>query len=139
MNAVIYASRGGNTKKLAEAVARGAGAEAQAVENAADAPQADILFIGASVYAGRMDGAMRRFLRALEPGRAGLVVVFGSAAGDKTTLPEVKSILEPKDVPVFEEAFQCRGAFLLANRGHPDAEDLARAEAFAKGVCARRP
>jgi flavodoxin len=140
MNAVIYVSRGGNTEKLAEAIARGADAEARPAGDAADAARADILFIGASVYAGKMDGAMRRFLQALKPEQAGLAVVFGSAAGEKTVLSEVKTLLEPKGIPVFEEAFHCRGAFLLLNRGRPDAADLERAEAFAKRVCeARRP
>lgn len=139
MNAVIYVSRGGNTKKLAEAIARGAGAEARSAGDAADMAPVDVLFLGASVYAGKADGAARRFLQALDPAQAALVVVFGSAAGDKTVLPEVKALLDPKGIPVFEEAFHCRGAFLLLNRGRPDSEDLERAEAFARRVCEGRP
>jgi flavodoxin len=134
MNAVIYASRGGNTKKLAEAVARGAGAEAQSVENAVCPERTDILFVGASIYAGKIDDRLRRFLQALDPKQAAKAVVFGSAAGNKTALSEVKSILKPKGIQVSEEEFHCRASFLLLNRGRPDAKDMERAEDFAKRI-----
>jgi flavodoxin len=134
MNAVVYASRGGNTKKLAEAIAKGAGASAQSAGDAADLPQIDILFVGASIYAGKIDGSMRRFLQGLDVARVNLAVVFGTAAGDKSALSEVQSILAPKGVPISKDAFQCRGSFLLANRGRPNDDDLRKAEDFARRI-----
>jgi flavodoxin len=52
MNKVIYASRSGNTKKLALAVAKGAGIAAQSLDEAGEIGGIDTLFVGASVYAG---------------------------------------------------------------------------------------
>ncbi len=135
MNRVIYASRGGNTEKLAGAIARGAGARAVPADQFQLSDTADILFVGASIYAGAIDGRLRDFLKDLQPSQVGSVAVFGTAAGPKSALPEIKSILEPKGIPVLEEAFQCRGSFLVANRGRPNDEDLKRAEAFARKLC----
>ncbi|MDR1178412.1 MAG: flavodoxin [Spirochaetaceae bacterium] len=135
MNAVIYASRGGNTRKLADAVAGGAGVKAQAIADAVDLAQVDILFIGASLYAGRINKGLRQFLQALKEKQAAKAVVFGTSASGKSALAEIKSILESRGIPVSPEAFHCKGSFLCVNSGHPNTDDLARAGEFAKRVC----
>jgi flavodoxin I len=132
MNKLVYASRGGNTKKLALAVAKGAGIAAQPVGEAGKIDGVDTLFVGASLYAGKIDGKLRESLRGIKSGAVKSVVVFGSAAGDKSAAGEVRDILAAQGIPVSEKFFQCRGSFLLANRGRPNADDLARAEAFAR-------
>ena len=132
MNRVVYVSKGGNTKKLADAIARGAGVSAVPVEQLTVLEATDILFIGASIYAGSIDGKLRKFLEGIKPSQVKRAVVFGTSAGKKTALPEVKSILEANGVAVFEDEFHCKGSFLLVNRGRPDEEDLKQAEAFAK-------
>ncbi|HWR23084.1 MAG TPA: flavodoxin family protein [Feifaniaceae bacterium] len=138
MNQVVYVSRGGNTKKLAESIARGAGTAAVPVERYAAQGSTDILYVGASIYAGSIDPKMREFLAGLNASEVKRVVVFGTSAGKKSALPEVKSILEPRGVAVSDDAFHCRGAFLLANRGRPSEEDLKQAETFAAGIGERR-
>jgi menaquinone-dependent protoporphyrinogen IX oxidase len=136
MNAVIYVSKGGNTRKLAEAVAKGAGVKAQSAADAAELPPVDILFIGASRYAGKISGELRQFLQTLSHKQAAKAVVFGTSASGKNTQAEIKSILEPKDIPVSEEIFCRKASFLCLNLGRPNAGDLAEAEDFAKRVCA---
>jgi flavodoxin len=135
MNAVIYVSKGGNTGKLAEAIARGAGVKACPAASAGDLTQVDILFIGGSIYGGRISGELRRFLRDLKVKQPVKVVVFGTSVSGRSALPEVTAILEAGGVPVSGEAFCCKGSFLWANPGCPNAGDLARAEDFAKRVC----
>ncbi|CAB1252763.1 Flavodoxin [Ruminococcaceae bacterium BL-6] len=135
MNRVVYVSRGGNTKKLADAIAKGAGAPAVSVEHFDPSESVDTLYVGASIYAGAIDGRLRRFLAGLKPSQVKCVVVFGTSAGKKTALPEIKSILEPKGIGVSNDEFHCRGSFLFANRGRPDGEDLRQAEAFAERTC----
>ncbi len=136
MNRVVYFSRGGNTKALAAAIARGAGVSAVPAGQFHAPESAGILFVGASIYAGRIDGKLREFLAELKPSRAKRAVVFGTSAGRKTALSEIKSILEPHGIAVSDNEFHCKGAFLLANRGLPNAEDLKRAEEFARAECA---
>jgi flavodoxin len=135
MNAVVYVSKGGNTKKLANAIAKGAGVNAQSAANAVNLTQVDILFAGGSIYGGRISGVLRKFLQNLDREQAAKVVVFGTSMSGKRALPEVKTILEPKGIPVAAESFHCKGSFLCANLGHPNAEDLAKAEDFAKRTC----
>jgi len=133
MNKVVYVSRGGNTKKLAEAIAKGAGSSAVSVKQLHwdTLETTDILFVGASIYAGRIDGTMSDFLKSLKPEQVKNVVVFGTAAGNKTALPEIKGILQASGITVSDDEFHCKGSFLFANRGRPNDADLKQAEAFA--------
>jgi flavodoxin len=135
MNAVVYASKGGNTKKLAVAIADAIGVSALPAKDAGVFDKkVDILFLGASIYAGSISGSLRAFLNALTSENVSKVAVFGSAAGDKSAVGEVKAILMPKGIDTLDEHFQCRGSFLLANRGKPNADDLANAADFAKRI-----
>jgi flavodoxin len=135
MNAVIYVTKCGNTKKLANAIAKGAGVEVQSAARAVNLTQADILFVGGSMYGGSMSGLLRKFLQNLEQKQAAKVVVFGTSASGKSIRAEVALILEPKGIPVVAESFQCKGSFLCVNLGRPNAGDLAQAEDFAKRIC----
>lgn len=138
MNKVIYASRGGNTKKLAEAIAKGAGTSAVSFDKYDADGGADILFIGASLYAGKIHAKLSAFLATLTPEQVKKAVVFGTSArkeGAQDVISEIKNLLEPKGIPIAEETFHCCGSFLLMNRGRPNAEDLKNAEEFAVELC----
>ena len=138
MNKVVYYSRSGHTQKIALAIARGAGVQAEPVEQCGAVSATDTLFVGASIYGGVMDGRLRAFLQSLEPSEVKRVTVFGTSAGPKSALDEVKSILRPKGIAVVEEAFHCKGSFLFLNLGRPNGEDAKKAEAFAGRICGAR-
>ncbi|MDR2633907.1 MAG: hypothetical protein LBC51_09865 [Treponema sp.] len=138
MNKVIYATRTGNTKKLALAVAKGADADAQSVDEAGDISGVDTLFVGASVYAGKIDEKLRRFLGKLTPENVQRVAVFGSAMSGKSALAEIRALLSANGIAVSGKEFFCKGRFLLFNRNHPDAGDLANAETFAREMSGGR-
>ena len=131
---VVYCSKGGNTKKLADAMAESIGVHAENVSEKLDPEQAELLFIGASVYAGKMAPKMQAYLSALKPGAAERVVVFGTGFTETSMRDAVAAILADKNIPVEAEAFCCKGSFLLANRGKPDADDCRRAAAFAANL-----
>ncbi len=139
MNRVVYFSRSGNTKKVAEAIARGAGASAVSVEQLHESESANVLFVGGAIYAGTIDGKLREFLLKLKPSQVKQVALFSTAAGKKLLLPEVKSILDAKGISVLDDEFHCKGSFLLANRGRPNEDDLKQAEAFARKICNNLP
>jgi flavodoxin len=132
MNQVIYTSRKGNTKKVAEFIARGLGVSPIAAGPDAQIDHADILFVGGALYAGKIDAKLRAFLEKLRAEQVGKVVAFSTSAGGGTILKEVKSILEPKNIKVADESFHCKGAFLFINMDRPNEEDLKKAEDFAK-------
>lgn len=135
MNKVTYASKGGNTKKLAEAIAKGAGTQAISIEQAGSLGDIDILFVGASIYAGNIDRKLKIFLQTLKSSQIKTVVIFGTSAGKKTALPEIKEILSINGITVLDDEFHCKGSFLLAHRGHPDDQDLNDAENFSRKMC----
>lgn len=135
MDKVVYFSQGGNTKRLADAIAKGAGVTPISVDQASELNNTDILFVGASIYKGKIDGKVREFLMRIRPSQVKVVVLFGTSAGKKTALAEVRSILKGQNIPVHDKIFHCSGSFLFFNRGRPDSQDLKQAEDFAREIC----
>ena len=134
---VRYFSKGGNTKKLADCIARTAGVQAQAIGNDADT-KADILFLGASVYWGGIDGNMKAYIEQLDPKKVKEVVVFSTSALAQRAFPDMRKRLEKKGIRVAGENYYCRGEFTALHRGHPDKEDLKAAAEFTKDVLRKR-
>lgn len=134
MNRIVYMSRGGNTKKIADAIAQELGESAIAAERYSLSDDADILFVGASIYGGSIDGKLRSLLTSLNPSKIKQVAVFGTSAGKKTALAEIKSLLNPRGICVCDDEFHCQGSFLLTHRGRPNGDDLSKAKTFAKRI-----
>ena len=130
--AVRYYSRGGNTEKLAKAIAEAVGAEALTT----DVPlseDVDILFLGSFVYAYGVDESVKKFIAGNKV-KIGKVVNFSTAALIRSTYKQVGKLLKEKNIPMAEEEFYCRGSFGPMHKGKPDAEDLKRAAEFAKKI-----
>ena len=131
--AVRYYTRTGNTKRLAEAVAKAVGAQALPISTPVDEP-VDILFLGNSYYAFSIDPEVRSFIRSLDKTRVGKIVNFGSAAMLNSTYKKVKAEAEKIGIPVDEREFHCRGEFKGLHKGRPNADDLRAAAAFAEKI-----
>ena len=131
--AVRYYTKTGNTKRLAEAVAKAVGAEALPISTPIDEP-ADILFLGNSYYAFSIDPEVRSFIRSLDKNKVGRIVNFGSAAMLNSTYKKVKAEAEKVGIPVDEREFHCRGEFKALHKGRPNEEDLRAAAAFAEKI-----
>lgn len=129
---VRYFSRGGNTKKLAEAIAGAVGVEAKTTAEPLT-EDVDILFLGSSVYAYGVDDEVKRFIEGIQVG-VGKVVNFSTAALIKSTYKQVGKLLGAKGIPQAKEEFYCKGSFGALHRGKPDAADCEAAAKFAKGV-----
>ena len=106
---VRYFSKGGATKKLADAIAEAVGAEAKTV----DVPL-EVNFISANAK------------------NIGKIVVFGSACTKKSTYAAIKSAAAGSAVKTAEMFFQCKGEFLFLNKGRPNTQDCADAAEFAR-------
>ena len=115
--AVRYYSRSGNTKAIAEAIAKAAGVHAVSV----DAPMAgleetaDVLFIGGALYAYGIDENKDSARKA---------VVFSSTWISRHSIDLIKKGLRESGIPVAEESFYVRGK--------PSDTKLKEAETFAK-------
>ena len=88
--AVRYYTKGGNTKRLAEAVANAVGVEALPISTPVTEP-VDVLFLGNSYYAFTIDPEVRAFIKGLDKNKVGKIVNFGSAAMLNSTYKKVKA------------------------------------------------
>jgi Flavodoxins len=128
-----YFSRGGNTQKVAEAIAKKAKIEAKDCSKPIT-KTVDLLFLGGSVYGFGLDGALKKFVRELDPEKVKMVALFGTSAIIKSGNKEMRKLLSDKGIIVMEKEFYCRGSFTLMNMGSPNDKDLKRAAEFARDV-----
>ena len=127
---VRYYTRNGHTQKLAEAIAQAVGAEAKSVDRPLE-KFADVVFLGASVYAGKPDAHVVDFLKA-NAKNIGKIVVFGSSCGGKSAYASIKSAAANSAVKTAEMFYHCKGEFLFLNKGRPNEQDCAEAAQFAQ-------
>jgi len=133
---VIYCSKTGNTKKVAEAIAdemKTEAIEAAAVGSGYDMKKCDLIFVGSGNYKSAPEREMIEFLKAIVPAEDRYAAVFGTAGGsNKGHLSKMKEILEEKEVRVLDE-WCCPGQeYELKNKGRPNEEDLKKARDFAR-------
>ncbi len=129
--AVRYYTKTGNTKRMAEAVAKALGTEALPLSAPVE-ERVDLLFLGNSYYAFSIDPEVRDFIRRLDKDKVGKIVNFGSAAMLNSTWKKAKAEADKVGIPMEEREFHCKGEFKGLHKGRPNADDLEAAAAFAK-------
>ena len=82
--AVRYQSRGGNTKNVAEAIAKMASVKAESIDVPLD-EVVDILFVGGGVYAHTIDPSLKDYLEKLNPEEVKSIAAFTTGAGMSAT------------------------------------------------------
>jgi len=128
--AVRFYTKTGNTKRLAEAIAKELGVEALPLTSPITEP-VDILFLGNSYYAFTIDPEVRSFVASLSKDKVGKIVNFGSAALLNSTYKKVKAEAAKVGIPMDEKEFHCKGEFKMLHKGKPDDNDLRAAAEFA--------
>ena len=131
--AVRYYTKTGNTKRLAEAIAKQLGVEALPISTPIE-DKVDLLFLGNSYYAFTIDPEVRDFVRSLDKEKVGMIVNFGSAAMLNSTYKKVKVEADKVGIPMMEKEFHCKGEFKGIHKGKPDEEDMKAAAEFARSI-----
>jgi flavodoxin len=133
---VLYYTKSGNTKKIAEAIAEELGVlKTEQIPPAYPPENVQLLFLGTAIYAGKPDPKMIEFIRTLNNNRVKNVAIFSTNMGKDEGLQEVKNLLKEKEINVIDETFSCRGrAFVFFNRKKPDSDDIKAAKEFARRV-----
>lgn len=129
--AVRYYTKTGNTKRLAEAVARELGVEALPISQPVTEP-VDYLFLGNSYYAFTIDPEVRAFVASLDKSKVGKIVNFGTAAMLKSTYKKVKAEADKVGIPMDPREFHCKGEFKGAHKGRPNEDDIKAALDFVR-------
>ena len=126
--AVRYFSRGGKTKKIADAIAEALRVESLDVSQPLEEP-IDLLFVGGGIYAGKMDKHVKEFLLNLRDVKS--IVTFTTSASGKTIHKGVTKALKDKSIIVSEECLHIPGRFAFFHKDRPNKDDITRAEFFA--------
>lgn len=124
--AVRYYSRSGNTKAVAEALAKAAGVKAVSVDTAEAkiSEPVDVLFIGGALYAYGIDKNLKEYLGTLKKENVKRAVVFSTFWVSKHAIRIIKKALTDAGITVEDEYFYVRNK--------PNDEQLKEAEKFAK-------
>lgn len=135
---VIYFSRNGHTRQVADAIASELDVRAENVKEASLVSGADVIFLGSGCYAKKPDRAVLKFIEANDfKGRQ--VALFGTSGhGEGYEVKAMTGALKGKGA-IVKGSFYCMGqGWLLLmfpeSRGHPDMEDLAKARKFAQDM-----
>jgi flavodoxin len=134
---ILYWSKTGNTRKVAEAMADALGCKAESILSIREKVSADILFLGAAVYATfnhEVDPKVSEFIQGFDPARIGKVVLFCTGFAD-TAVKLMVELLKRRGIAVADKSFFCKGKmFIFFNFGHPNKTDLENAKNFAKSA-----
>ena len=104
--AVRYYSKLGNTKKIAEAIAEGAGVNAVSITDEPKIEEhVDVLFLGGAPYANVMAPELRNFTEGLEKDKIDRAILFSTSMWSKRTLNALKKILQEKGISVEDDYF----------------------------------
>lgn len=132
--AVFVDSRGGNTRKVAEAIAEELGITVG--DLTVPLPDdAKILFLGSGTYGGKPGEAVMKFIGSgtFTGRKAALFGTSASSAGSEKIITVMADALKEKGATILG-SWHCRGRFLFINRGKPDKEDLDNAKKFARDM-----
>ena len=123
---VRYYSRSGNTKLLAEAIAKSLNVNAISVdvENSDIKNETDVLFVGGALYAYGLDKRLKQYLDNIDGNKIKKAVVFSTSWLSKHSIDLIKDSLVQKGIKVEEEYCYAKGK--------PSNNDLKEAEVFAK-------
>ncbi|MBQ8138352.1 MAG: flavodoxin [Lachnospiraceae bacterium] len=130
--AVVYFSRSGNTKKLADGVAEVLGVTASDITTSLT-EKTDLVFLGSSLYAGGFDPAVGEFIRK-NADKIGKLVCFGSSASGTSTAKKVKALASELGIAVYDDIFNCPGHFLFMHKDRPNDKDVEAVKDFTKSV-----
>lgn len=129
--AVRYYTKTGNTKKIAEAIAKVLEVEALPISEPLP-EEVEVLFLGNSYYAFNIDPEVKDFIAGLDKTKVGRIVNFGSAAMLNSTYKKVKAQADKVGIKMDKREFHCKGEFKGLNKGRPNEKDLNNAAEFAK-------
>lgn len=131
---LVYYSRRGNTRKVAEAVAQELGVKPiDARAGSVGAVDADMLVVGSGTYGGKPGKELVSFLEGLPSVSGKKAVCFCTSAGgaDKAAAT-MRQMLEAKGYAT-AECFSCLGQWgWFSRRGHPTDDELSQAKEWAK-------
>ncbi len=148
---VVYATKSGNTKKVAAALASELGCPLTEVSDESDVPALDLdgydlVLLGTGIYRGQPHPALLSFIDTINVGRGKSFALFmtcfgwGKGVADKNVVDTLSSALGGKGQRLLDNHFSCFGGGMgFVKRGHPDASELDEARKWARRIVQSTP
>jgi flavodoxin len=145
---VIYATKSGNTEKVANAIAAELGCPCIKIStdtspSTVNLEPYDLVFMGTGIYKGQPSADLLSYLQSssLKSSRRFALFVtcfgWGKEIADQNVVASLKSAVAAKGQHMLDNRFSCFGGGLgLVKRGHPDTGELADAKKWAKELVA---
>ena len=129
---VTYFSRRGDTRKVAEVMAKELGCSAiDLKKERPDVSNIDLLVVGSGTYGGKPGSEIVSFLCEIPSVTGKRAALFATcSSGTVPWFESMRGVLESKGYQVCG-CFSCFGQIFFSRRGHPTAEELAKAAEFA--------
>lgn len=121
---VIYFTKTGHSRKLANAIATELQTKALDISKNPSLEPTECLYIVGGIYGGQSLPEMLEYVKAIKPKVTTNVVLVTSSVGNQQKQTEVAKILEENGIMVIEELL-CQGSFLFFKMGHPNKKDIA--------------
>ena len=125
--AVRYYSRSGNTKAVAENIAKVFNVEAVSVDSddAGIKEYTDILFIGGGYYASGMDMRLRKYLHTIPKEKVGKVIAFSTSWISRRIIMWINEIMTDKGIPAGEDSLYIQVVDRVTQEQLKEAEEFA--------------
>jgi flavodoxin len=127
---VIYFSRGGNTKKVAETIAKELGVNARNVKGIGKLPPDAFVFLGTGCYGGTLPKDITVFLEKNKFSGRQIALFTTSAFGIESERALIEKQIRSKGA-VITANFSCIGHWMTLKRQHPTLKELNDARVFA--------
>ena len=129
---VIYFSRKGNTKKVAETIASEIGVSAEDV-NYARLKEDTFVILGSGCYGSKPGKNLTKFMENNDFKSRNVALFSTSGRREGAEVKAMEEELISRGA-IVKDKFFCKGKFFLMNRGRPNKKDLDNAKEFAKNL-----
>ena len=127
---VIYLSKTGNTRKLAEVIAAELETSAEDVKTKDKLSKDSFVLLGSGCYFPMPGRGFKKFINSNDFNGRNVALFGTSGSGKGDEVKALEKIVTAKGAKVMGK-FYCKGKFLFFHRKHPTPEDLENARKFA--------
>lgn len=132
--ALIYFSKTGHSKKIADAVSAALQIKAEDIKTEPKLSGVDLLFIVGGIYASKSAPEMIAFIKKIDSSMVKKAVLITSCVSNRIKQDMVRETLKSNNIEVLPDEYVCRGSFLFVGRGRPDQTEIDNAVSFARKV-----
>lgn len=135
--AVVYYSKTGHSKKIANAIAASFGVQALDLKTSPTLAGVDMLYVVGGIYAGGNDPKMLAAIEKIDRSQVKKAVLITSCASRQMKQDKARQVLQQKGITVIADEYICQGSFLFMGKGHPNQAEVDQAVSFAQKMAVK--